>query len=175
MQNGTRKGAGAEAMPAMRTSPGLEDIWQLHWSYTAGIEQNSAGAFIANVDDNATIAGVLTAPARGDGPGGGRGAAPGGPPAGAPVTNPQTVPPATAPASPATAPPATGAPAAPAAQGPPAGGGGFGGGGGRGGPGAAAAAHTPAYWIKLTALPDGTMTVTNSRNGFSKTYKKGSR
>ena len=64
MQNGTRKGAGAEAMPTMRTSPGLEDIWQLHWSYGAGIEQNSAGVFIANVDDNATIAGILTAPPR---------------------------------------------------------------------------------------------------------------
>jgi hypothetical protein len=129
-------------MPTMRTSPGLEDIWQLHWSYTAGIEQNSAGVFIANIDDNATIAGVLTAPARG-GPGGGRGAVPGAPPPGAPA-NPPTVPPAAAPASP----------------------------GGRGGPGAAAASHTPAYWIKLTALPDGTMTVTNSRNGFSKTYVK---
>ena len=32
MQNGTRKGAGAQVMPTMRTSPGLEDIWQLHWS-----------------------------------------------------------------------------------------------------------------------------------------------
>ena len=53
----------------MRTSPGLEDIWQLHWSYGAGIEQNSAGVFIANVDDNATIAGILTAPPRGGGPG----------------------------------------------------------------------------------------------------------
>ena len=69
MQNGTRKGAGAEAMPTMRTSPGLEDIWQLHWAYNAGIEQNSAGVFVANVDDAATIAGVLTAPPRGGGPG----------------------------------------------------------------------------------------------------------
>ena len=173
MQNGTRKGAGAEAMPTMRTSPGLEDIWQLHWSYSAGIEQNSAGVFIANVDDNATIAGGLTAPARGGCPGAGRGQAPGGaPPTGAPITNPQTPAPATAPASPAAAPPATGTPASSPAQGPPAGAGGFGG-GGRGGPGAAA--HTPAYWIKLTAFPDGTITVTNSRNGFSKTYKKGSR
>ena len=49
----------------MRSSPGLEDIWQLHWAYGAGIEQNSAGVFIANVDDNATIAGILTAPPRG--------------------------------------------------------------------------------------------------------------
>ena len=69
MQNGTRKGAGAEAMPTMRSSPGLEDIWQLHWGHNAGIEQNSAGVFVANVDDAATIAGVLTAPPRGGGPG----------------------------------------------------------------------------------------------------------
>ena len=27
-----------------------------------------------------------------------------------------------------------------------------------------------AYWIKLSAQPDGTFTVTNTRNGFSKTY-----
>lgn len=30
----------------------------------------------------------------------------------------------------------------------------------------------PAYWIKVSARQDGTFTVTNSRNGFSKTYKK---
>lgn len=114
MQNGTRKGAGAQTMAALRSSPGLEDLWQLHWSYNAGIEQNSPGVFIANIDDAATIASVLTAPPRGGGPGqgGGRGAA------------------------------------------------------------AAAAAHTPAYWVKLTAQPDGSFTVTNSRNGFSKTYGK---
>jgi len=35
-----------------------------------------------------------------------------------------------------------------------------------------AAAHTPAYWIKLSVQPDGSFTVTNSRNGFSKTYAK---
>jgi hypothetical protein len=34
------------------------------------------------------------------------------------------------------------------------------------------AAHAPAYWIKVPALPDGTFTVTNSRNNFSKTYAK---
>jgi hypothetical protein len=28
-----------------------------------------------------------------------------------------------------------------------------------------------AYWIKVAAEPDGSLTVTNSRNGFSKTYK----
>jgi hypothetical protein len=43
-------------------------------------------------------------------------------------------------------------------------------GAGRGG--GAAAAHTPAYWIKVSAQQDGTFTVTNNRNGFSKTYVK---
>jgi hypothetical protein len=32
----------------------------------------------------------------------------------------------------------------------------------------------PAYWIKVSAQPDGSFTVTNARNGFSKTYKAGS-
>ena len=40
MQNGTRKGAGTQTMQTLHTSPGLEDIWQLHWAYGAGIEQN---------------------------------------------------------------------------------------------------------------------------------------
>jgi competence protein ComEC len=183
MQNGTRKGAGAEAMPTMRTSPGLEDVWQLHWSYTAGIEQNSAGVFIANVDDNATIASVLTAPARGGFGGGRTGGAAGTAPGGAPTAPPTSAPPpGTAPAvvgTPPVAAPGAGAPATAPAQTPPVGAGAPGGpgapggvGGGRGGQGGGAAAHTPAYWIKLTALPDGTITVTNSRNGFSKTYKK---
>jgi hypothetical protein len=147
-------------MPTMRSSPGLEDIWQLHWSYNAGIEQNSAGVFIANVDDAATIANVLTAPPRGGGPGGGR---TGGPPAaaGAPPAG-VTPQPASPPA--AAAPAAGPAPQAPGAAAPA-------GGGGRGAA-AAAAAHTPAYWIKLSVQPDGTFTVTNSRNGFSKTYVK---
>jgi hypothetical protein len=29
-----------------------------------------------------------------------------------------------------------------------------------------------AYWIKLSAQQDGSFTVTNARNGFSKTYKQ---
>ena len=107
MQNGTRKGGSIAAYQILRASPGLEDIWQLHWSYHGGIEHNPAGAFIANVDDAATIASVLTAPA-----------------------------------------------------------------GGRGGGSAAAAAHSPAHYLKISARPNGTFTVTNTRNGFSKTYAK---
>jgi competence protein ComEC len=30
--------------------------------------------------------------------------------------------------------------------------------------------HMPAYWIKVSAAPDGSFTVTNSRNAFMKTY-----
>jgi beta-lactamase superfamily II metal-dependent hydrolase len=160
MQNGTRKGAGAQTMPTLRSSPGLEDIWQLHWGYGAGIEQNSAGVFIANVDDNQTIANALTAPPRAGGPGG-RGPGGGGPPV-------QNGPPGGAPgAQPAGGPPTGGPPAGgPPAGGPPQGAGP--GGGGRG-PGAATG-HTPAYWIKVVAQQDGSFTVSNSRNAFSKTY-----
>ena len=67
MYNGTRKGGGVTAMQGVWRSPGLEDFWQLHWSYNGGLELNSAGLFIANMDDPATIAGILTAPPRGGG------------------------------------------------------------------------------------------------------------
>ena len=32
------------------------------------------------------------------------------------------------------------------------------------------AGHAPAYWIRVRAQTDGSFTVTNSRNGFSKSY-----
>lgn len=32
--------------------------------------------------------------------------------------------------------------------------------------------HSPAYWIKVSAQPDGSFTVTNSRNGFRKEYAR---
>jgi beta-lactamase superfamily II metal-dependent hydrolase len=118
MNNGTRKGGAPDAFRALHESPGLEDLWQLHWSHNAGLD-NAPAVFVANVDDAATVAGVLT--------------------------------PAPAPA------------AAPAAPGP---------GGRQGGRGAAAAAaaHVPAYLIRITAQSDGTFAVTNTRNGFRKTY-----
>lgn len=108
MQNGMRKGGSVQAYQIMRSSPRLEDIWQLHWSHNAGIEHNPAGVFIANVDEPATIATVLTAPAgqRGGGPAG-----------------------------------------------------------------QAAAAHAPAHHLKISAQQDGVFTITNSRNGFTKTYR----
>jgi competence protein ComEC len=122
MNNGTRKGGAPETFRILYESPGLEDLWQLHWSYNAGLD-NGPETFIANIDDPATIANVLTGASSGAGPG--------------------------------------------AAQAPGAGRQG-GGGAGRGN---AAAAHSPAYLIKVSAQQSGEFTVTNTRNGFSKTYR----
>jgi competence protein ComEC len=110
MNNGTRKGGTPEVFSTLQQTVGIEDLWQLHWSYNVGLE-NAPARFIANVDDPATIAAVLTASA--PAPGQGRPGAPGGP---------------------------------------------------------GAAAHAPAYLIGVAAQQDGTFTVTNTRNGFSKTY-----
>ena len=101
MQNGTRKGGAVEPMKTILSSPELENLWQMHWSYNAGLDQNTPAQFIANVDEPAQIASVLT------------------------------------------------------------------GAGGRGN-----AAHTPSYWLKVSASPEGSFTITNPRNGFSKTYVK---
>jgi competence protein ComEC len=105
MNDGTRKGGEPDAFRVLYDSPGLEDVWQLHWSYNVGLD-NRPATFIANLDDNATVANVLAAP---------------------------------------------GQPA-------PRGGGG-------------ATAHSPAYLIKVSAQQDGAFTVTNTRTGFSKTYR----
>jgi competence protein ComEC len=110
MNNGTRKGGAPDAFRVLHESPGLEDLWQLHWSHNSGLD-NAPAMFVANVDDSATVASVLAPP-----PGGRQG-------------------------------------------------------GGRGGPGGGAAAHTPAYLIKVSAEADGTFVVTNTRNGFRKTYR----
>jgi beta-lactamase superfamily II metal-dependent hydrolase len=122
MHNSTRKGGAIQTMQTLHTSPGLEDIWQLHWAYAAGLEHNTPSLFIANTEDNATVANVLLNPPATFGqPGAGR-PGPGGPP-------------------------------------PP------------GGPGGGRGEHTgPAFWIKVSAQSDGTFSVTNTRNNFTKTY-----
>ena len=132
MNNGTRKGGQLEVYETLESAPGLEDLWQLHWSYNGMLEHNVPGRFIANIDSKEQLSAVVANPPtpatsalgppapRGAGPGGGRGAAPA-------STYPE----------------------------------GFGGN----------ANHSPAYWIKVSAQSDGTFTVTNARNGFSKTYK----
>ena len=125
MHNSLRKGGAIQTMQVLHSSPGLEDVWQLHWAAAGGLEHNSPGVFIANIEDPKAMADMLQNPPPTFGQPGAGGRGPGGPP------------------------PAGGAP-----------------GGGRG------AGHTgPAFYIKVSAQADGTFTVTNTRNGFSKTYE----
>lgn len=108
MNNGTRKGGEPFTMISIHTSPGFEDLWQMHSSLLSGQEYTQAGMFIANLtDDNSPVMAV----------------------------------------DPMKAPP----PGTPGIQPPP-------------------VHNGKAYWIKLSAQQDGTFTVTNQRNGFSKTY-----
>ena len=108
MNNGTRKGGQPAAMQILHSAPGLEDLWQVHFSQLSGQEYTVPGLFIANVIDE----------------------------------QPEAMPIA------AMAPPQPGAGATP----PP-------------------VHNGPAHWIKVSAQQDGSFTVTNARNGFSKTYR----
>lgn len=107
MNNGVRKGGQPDAMRVLYSAPGLEDLWQIHFSLLSGQEHSVPGLFIANSVDEA--------------------------PAAVPVA-------AMPPPQPGTAPP------------PP-------------------AHNGTAHWLKVSAERDGTFTVTNARNGFSKTYR----
>ena len=51
MNNGARKGGVASAWQIVRSSPGLEDLWQLHYAVAGGADHNVAEALIANVDE----------------------------------------------------------------------------------------------------------------------------
>jgi competence protein ComEC len=84
INNGMRKGGQPETMRVLHSTPGLEDLWQLHVAQLSGPEYDIPGIFVANT-----------------------------------VEDPQ---------------------------------------------------HSPAYWIKVSAQSNGTFTVTNTRNGFTKTY-----
>jgi len=110
VNNGTRKGGEPFSMQSMFSSPGLEDVWQMHFSLLSGQEYTVPGAFIANTIDQPESAmpiGQYTPPPQGQQ-----------------------------------------APAAPVHNG-------------------------KAYFFKVTAQQDGTFTVTNTRNNFSKTYRRG--
>lgn len=107
INNGTRKGGQPEAMRIILNSPGLEDVWQMHFSLLSGQEYTVPGMFIANtIDDQPDTMpiGAWTAPPQGQQ-----------------------------------------APPAPVHSG-------------------------KAHWFKVSAQQDGTFTVTNTRNGLTKTY-----
>lgn len=56
MNDGTRKGGEPEVMRTVHSSPGLEDLWQLHFSLLSGQEYTVPGMFIANIVDDAPSA-----------------------------------------------------------------------------------------------------------------------
>jgi beta-lactamase superfamily II metal-dependent hydrolase len=107
MNNGIRKGGEPAVMKVLHSSPGLEDLWQMHFSQLSGQEYTVPGMFIANATDEQ------------------------------PTSMPIAPMPAPQPGDAASPPPAH---------------------------------NGPAYWIKISAEQDGTFTVVNSRNGFSKKY-----
>src|SRR6266852_2324146 len=49
MDNGAKKGGSPEAWGVIEKSPGLEDLWQLHYSEEGGSEHNAAAPFLANL------------------------------------------------------------------------------------------------------------------------------
>ena len=154
-----------EAMQTMRTSPGLEDIWQLHWAlrrrHRAEQRRRVHRERRRQRDDRRHPDGAAAAAAQAAA----RRSGAGGPPAGGPprLARPRR----RQPRRPSLRIPAAGtwhgrrvqpwcaAGCAGVCR-------------TRGGGGAAA--HTPAYMIKISAQPDGSFTVTNTRNGFTKTY-----
>lgn len=104
MNNGTRKGGSPRPMTTLFSAPGLEDVWQLHFSWLGGQEYAVPGLFVANHIDDQPDELPLRPLQR----------------------NIRDVPPP--------------------------------------------AHHGPAHWIRVDGRADGTFTVTNTRNGFSKTY-----
>jgi hypothetical protein len=84
MGNGPKKGGAPASWDTLKTAPGLQDIWQVHYSLNGDAAHNPPQEFVANPD----------------------------------------------------------------------------------GP------QDQAFWLKLSAKTDGSFTVTNSRNGFTKSYPK---
>jgi beta-lactamase superfamily II metal-dependent hydrolase len=51
MNNGAKKGGSPDAWQLIHDTPGLQDLWQIHFSVAGGKEHNSADPFIANLDE----------------------------------------------------------------------------------------------------------------------------
>ena len=70
LNNGTRKGGQPDAMNVLFSSPGLEDLWQIHFSLLSGQEYTVPGLFIANgVDEQPTAMPIAAVAAPAPGPG----------------------------------------------------------------------------------------------------------
>ncbi len=51
INNGAKKGGSASAWDIVKSSPGLQDIWQLHFADAAGAEHNAQDPYLANVNE----------------------------------------------------------------------------------------------------------------------------
>ena len=52
MNNGPNKGGDPAGWRVVKASPGLEDLWQLHFALAGGSDANAADTYIANVDQD---------------------------------------------------------------------------------------------------------------------------
>jgi hypothetical protein len=53
MDNGAKKGGSASVFNIVKSSPGLEDFWQMHYSLPGGEPANVPPDFIANLEGSA--------------------------------------------------------------------------------------------------------------------------
>jgi beta-lactamase superfamily II metal-dependent hydrolase len=51
MNNGSKKGGSPSAWDIIKSSPGIQDIWQLHFADAGGKDHNTSDPFIANVTE----------------------------------------------------------------------------------------------------------------------------
>lgn len=54
MDNGARKGGAPAAVDVIQSSPGLENLWQLHFADAGGTAHNAEDPYIANISDTDT-------------------------------------------------------------------------------------------------------------------------
>jgi len=67
MDNGARKGGTVEAYQVIKSSPGLEDIWQLHHAVAGGSENNAPDQFVANPQEKPDAGAAIKLSVREDG------------------------------------------------------------------------------------------------------------
>lgn len=67
MNNGARKGGSPAAWQAIKDSPGLQDMWQLHYSIEGAKEHNVPDSFIVSLDEIGDAAGYIKLSAESDG------------------------------------------------------------------------------------------------------------
>lgn len=59
MNNGAKKGGAVPAWKVVKSSPGLEDLWQVHHSVAGGAENNTDADQIANLEENCSGQGLM--------------------------------------------------------------------------------------------------------------------